>query len=161
MKDQFYIVLPSNSSMNYFAENTTTHFTTQLPHLIRLQGSWSVALTVVQIPLTFQHISIEPPDRIVSLNLIPHSTLDTKANISNITVSLLRPGIYKNLNIIVSELNNLNCIEDHLEFGVEPGGYVTVYRVYTKTTCSEFSHQLYLPRNYEEFWGSKARIVFL
>ena len=31
MKDQFYIVLPSNSSMNNFSENTTTHFITQLP----------------------------------------------------------------------------------------------------------------------------------
>ena len=39
MKDQFYIVLPSNSSMNYFAGNTTTHFTMQLPHQIRLEGS--------------------------------------------------------------------------------------------------------------------------
>ena len=132
--------------MNYFAENTTTNFTTQLPDQIRLQGSRSVALTEIQIPLTFQHISIEPPDRIVSLNLIPHSTLETKAKISNITVSLRRPGIYKDLNIIVSELNNLNCIEDHLEFGVEPGGYVTVYRVCTKTTCSEFSHQLHLSK---------------
>ena len=55
MQDQFYIVLPSNSSMNYFAENTTTHFITQLPHQIRLQGSWS-ALTEIQIPLTFQHM---------------------------------------------------------------------------------------------------------
>ena len=100
MKDQFYIVLPSNSSMSYFAENTTTHFTTQLPHQIRLQGSWSVALTEVQTPLTFQHISIEPPDRIVS-----HSTLETKAKNFSTAVSLLRPGIYKDVNIIVSELN--------------------------------------------------------
>ena len=77
--------------MNYFAENTTTHFTTQLPYQIRLQGSWTVALMDVQIPLTFQHISIEPPDRIVSLNLIPHSTIETKAKNFSTAVSLLRP----------------------------------------------------------------------
>ena len=88
-------MLPSNSSINYFAENTTTHVTTQLPHQIRLQGSWSVALTEVQIPLTFQHISIEPPDRIVSLNLIPHSALETKAKKFSTAGSLLRPGIHK------------------------------------------------------------------
>ena len=60
MKDEYiYIVLPSNSSMNYFSENTTSHFITQLPQQICLQGSWSVALTKVQIPLTFQHVSSE------------------------------------------------------------------------------------------------------
>ena len=62
MKDEFYIVLPSNSSMNYFSENTTSHFITQLPQQIRLQGSWSVTLTEVQIPLTFQHVSSEALD---------------------------------------------------------------------------------------------------
>ena len=31
MKDEFYIVLPSNSCMNYYSENTTSHFITQLP----------------------------------------------------------------------------------------------------------------------------------
>ena len=99
-------MLPSNSSVNYFTENTTTHFITQ----ISLQGSWSVALTEVQIPLTFQHVSTEPRDGIVSLNLIRHSTLETKEKISNTAVSLLRSGIYKDLNIIVSELNDLSCI---------------------------------------------------
>ena len=142
--------------MSYFAENTTTHLTTQLPHQIRLQGSWSVALTEVQIPLTFQHISIEPPDRIVSLNLIPHSTLETK--VKNFSTAgycrvLLRPEIYKDVSIIVSELNNLSCIEDHLEFGVEPGGYVTVNRVCTKTTCSEISHQLHLSKKLRRILG--------
>ena len=161
MKDQFYIVLPSHSSMSYFVENTTTYFTTQLPDQIRLQGSWSIALTEVQIPLTFQHISIESPDRIISLNLIPHSTLETKVKNFSTAGSLLRPGIYKDVSIIVSELNNLSCIEDHLELGVEPGGYVTVNRVCTKTTCSEFSHQLHLSKKLRKIWDSKTRIVFL
>ena len=54
-----------------------------------------------------QHISIGPPNRIVSLNLIPHSTLETKENNFSTAGLLLRPGIYKDVNIIVSELNNL------------------------------------------------------
>ena len=153
MKEQFYIVLPSNSSMNYFSENTTTHFITQLPQQIRLQSSWSIALTEIQISLTFQQVSTEARDRIVSLNLIPHSTPETKTKISNTAVSLLRPVIYKDLNIIVSELNNLSCIEDHFEIGVGPGGYVTVYRVCTKTTCSEFSHQLQLSKKLRKILG--------
>ena len=77
MKDEFYIVFPSNSSMNYFSKNTTSHFITQLLQQIRLQGSWSVALTEVQIPLTFQHVSSEALDRTVSLTRISHSALET------------------------------------------------------------------------------------
>ena len=50
------------------------------------------------------HISIEPPNRIVSLNLIPHLTIETKVKNVSTAGSLLRPGIYKDVNIIVSEL---------------------------------------------------------
>ncbi|KAG8227456.1 hypothetical protein J437_LFUL015842 [Ladona fulva] len=44
MKDQFYITLPSNSSMNSFPDNTTTRFRTQLPLRIELNSEWKVAL---------------------------------------------------------------------------------------------------------------------
>ena len=54
--DDFYIVLPSNSSMDIYPENTTTHFTTHLPHQVHVQDTWKVALTKVQIPLTLQHV---------------------------------------------------------------------------------------------------------
>ena len=150
MKDEFYIVLPSNSSMNYFSENTTSHFTTQLPQQIRLQGSWSVALTEVQIPLTFQHVSSKALDRTVSLTRISHSALDTNqiraVNFSAIR-SMVRPGIYKDIHAIVSEINNLNdtCGD----------GYVTYARVCTKATCYQLSHQLFLSKKLQKILGFK------
>ena len=50
MKDQLYILLPRNSSMQYFADNTTIHFVTKLPWEVQLVGEWEVALTEIQIP---------------------------------------------------------------------------------------------------------------
>ena len=156
MKDQFYVVLPSNSSMNYFSENTTSHFITQLPQQIRLQGSWSVALTEVQIPLTFQHVSSEALDRTVSLTRISHSALETnqiRAVNFNTLESMVRPGIYKDIHAIVSEINNLNCTKNHVEFKVERGGYVTCARVCTKATCYQLSHQLFLSKKLQKILG--------
>ena len=128
MKDEFYIVLQNNSSMNYFSENTTSHFITQLPQQIRLRGSWSVALTEVQIPLTFQHVSSEALDRTVLLTRISHSALETNQIRTvnfNAIESMVRSGIYKDIHAIVSKINNLNCTKNHVEFRVKRGGYVT------------------------------------
>lgn len=55
--DQFFVVLPSNSSMHVYPDNTTTHFSTYLPQQINLDGAWSVALTEIQIPMTMYHIN--------------------------------------------------------------------------------------------------------
>ena len=152
----FYIVLPS--SMNYFSENTTSHFITQLPKQIRLQGSWSVALTEVQIPLTFQHVSSEALDRTVSLTRISHSALETNQIRTvkfNAIESMVRPGIYKDIDAIVSEINNLNCTKNHVEFRVERGGYVTCARVCAKATCYQLSHQLFLSKKLQKILGFK------
>ena len=122
MKDEFYIVLPSNSSINYISENTTSHFITQLPQQIRLQGSWSVALTEVQIPLTFQHVSSEALDRTVSLTLISHSAVETNQirTVNFIAIeSMVRPGIYKDIHAIVSEINNTGTKKKYVGSGME------------------------------------------
>ena len=55
-KNQFSIVLPSNSSMNVYPDNMTTHFSTYLPQQIDLDGEWSVALAEIQIPTTMHHV---------------------------------------------------------------------------------------------------------
>jgi len=46
----FYIVLPSNSSTNYFPDNTTTHFKTKLSQPISLNGDWEVGLSGIDFP---------------------------------------------------------------------------------------------------------------
>lgn len=57
MQNQFYLTLLSNSSMQYFPENTTTRFSTQLPRVIQLSGEWVVGLVEFQYPSTFLSVS--------------------------------------------------------------------------------------------------------
>ena len=54
--EDFYLVLPSNSSMTYFPENTTTCFTTHLAREIRLRWEWQVGIAEIHVPCTIMHI---------------------------------------------------------------------------------------------------------
>ena len=40
----FYMTLPSNSSMNYYPENTVTKYKTHLAQPVSLEGDWEVGL---------------------------------------------------------------------------------------------------------------------
>ena len=56
----FYLTLPSNSSSEFFPENTLTHFYTKLPHSIDLSGGqWEVGLAEIQYPHTWYNIQGE------------------------------------------------------------------------------------------------------
>ena len=156
MKDQFYVVLPSNSSMHYFSENTTTRFVTQLPQPIRLQGVWNVALVEVQIPLMFQHIPIEEAERCVNVERVPQSPLIT--NLMSVgekssILSMVRPGIYITIESLVEEINSLECMKKHLEMNVRRGGYISVSRECQNTSCSAFDHVLGLSKRLKRILG--------
>ena len=51
MASQFYLTLPSNSSMEYFPANTLTNFKTKLAQPLELIGEWEVALSEFQYPV--------------------------------------------------------------------------------------------------------------
>jgi hypothetical protein len=44
----FYVLLPSNSSFDYYPENTVAHYKTRLAQDYALSGDWEVALTEIQ-----------------------------------------------------------------------------------------------------------------
>ncbi len=54
--DNFYITLPSNSSMDSYPSNTVSHYTTKLPQRLNLEGDWEVALVEIQIPQTWNNV---------------------------------------------------------------------------------------------------------
>lgn len=146
MKDQFYIVLPSNSSMLYYADNTTAHFVTQLPHTIRLTGKWNVALTEIQIPMNFQHIERELKERRIILEGVNSSSLLLTNELpkpSSRVVSFIEPGIYRDIDTLMKEINDLACIKHHVELSTGAGGYVTVKRTCSPECC--VTHNLYFP----------------
>lgn len=57
MAAHFYVTLPSNSSYQYFPQNTLASFTTQLAEPIILTGSWEVALCEIQYPFNWYNVT--------------------------------------------------------------------------------------------------------
>ena len=47
---RFYLTLPSNSSMDYYPNNTVAQYTTKLNRVIELDGDWEIGLTEISIP---------------------------------------------------------------------------------------------------------------
>ena len=47
---QFYLHLPSNSSLDKFPSNTLTEYQVGLPQTVSLTGDWEVALTEIHYP---------------------------------------------------------------------------------------------------------------
>jgi len=53
---RFYVTLPSNSSMDYYPENTVAKYTTWLNNPIELDGEWEVGLTEISFPYEIENI---------------------------------------------------------------------------------------------------------
>ena len=49
----FYVTLPSNSSMNFYPDNTLTHFITKLHQPLQLIGTYEVALSEIIFPFNW------------------------------------------------------------------------------------------------------------
>ena len=47
---RFYMTLPSNSSMDYYPDNTASCYTTKLADTVELEGDWEVGLAEMSIP---------------------------------------------------------------------------------------------------------------
>ena len=52
----FYLTLPSNSSQEYFPDNTLTDFITKLPSTIELTNEWEVGLAEIMFPRSWYTI---------------------------------------------------------------------------------------------------------
>ena len=53
---RFYLTLPSNSSMDYYPQNTVAQYTTKLNSTIELDGDWEVGLTEISFPFSIENV---------------------------------------------------------------------------------------------------------
>ena len=56
MESEFYVMLPSNSSMEYFPDNKTSNFVTKLSKMLQLDREWEVGLAEIDYPHTWYNI---------------------------------------------------------------------------------------------------------
>lgn len=144
-RDNFYIVLPSNSSMKYFPDNTTTHFITRLPYPLELNGWWDIALVEIQTPMTILHI---PKDFTkVTLTAEYIATEDNNEIIDKFLYSDNIPhGQYQNIGSLVDSLNKLKSVSEHINFTCSAGGFI---KIHTICKCENARHTLALS---ERLW---------
>lgn len=56
MSHQFYVTLPSNSPSAFHQQNTISHYITQLPRTLDLEGEWEVGLAEILYPHSWNNI---------------------------------------------------------------------------------------------------------
>jgi len=54
---RFYLTLPSNSSMDYYPQNTVAQYTTKLNTSVELDGDWEVGLTEISFPYNIENVA--------------------------------------------------------------------------------------------------------
>ena len=102
--NQFYVVLPSDSSINYYPDNTVAHFKTKLAHPICIDGNYEVALTELIYPMSY-HNFIAPDE--VSLCYPPEGReiFDKRLSCFNLVNWRLQSGYFKDEEALVDYLN--------------------------------------------------------
>ena len=56
MASEFYLTLPSNSSMQYYPNNKTSSYITKIPTRLELNGEWEVGLAEIKYPHTWYNV---------------------------------------------------------------------------------------------------------
>jgi len=98
---RFHLTLPSNSSMNYYLNNTVAQFVTKLPQAIELNGDWKVALTEISFPIRLP-------------NVLPNTCSVTVLSSINepIATYVLEFGYYEYIRQLTCKLNKHLCRHD-------------------------------------------------
>lgn len=127
--DEFYLVLPSNSSMLYAPENSTSCFTTHLSREIRLTGDWSVGLAEIHIPCTIMHFQ--------------RSDATFNFSSDDITFTLgFSMGVYQSVEQLAEEINSTATLSKHQQFQPAPSkkGFFMLER---KCDCEKEHNTVY------------------
>lgn len=90
---QFYVTLPSNSSITFFPNNTLSDYKVKLPSHVNLDGTWEVGLASITFPHTWFTIGNE--DR--------RFYFDDGSGAFN--VALLPLGYYNSISEVIQALN--------------------------------------------------------
>lgn len=118
-QNEFTIVLPSNNSLLYFADNTTTNFSTRLPHEIELYGSWCVGISEIHIPCTILTLKKDKDTEII---LSHDKTLRKTVRFQH--------GVYDTIETLIQLINETLPTEAMIKlFYNKSGGFVSIGQI--------------------------------
>ena len=96
----FYLTLPSNSSMDVYPNNTMANFKTKLPNRIELEGRWEVGMVEMQYPHTWYNLR-EEEGKLTIISTAPDAV------ITNITAPVhIPPGYYHTIEDLLRRIEN-------------------------------------------------------
>ena len=112
MESEFYVTLPSNSSMQYFPDNKTSNFVTKLPRTLQLDGEWEVGLDEIVYPHIWYNIFEEK-------NSVEIYTPDNLYLVFKTVEYSIQPGYYEKVQDVIDALykaglNNLTDVFYHM-----------------------------------------------
>jgi len=120
---RFYLTLPSNSSMQYYPDNTVARYTTKLDNAIELEGDWEVGLLEIWAPSDLVNVAEGRCYYVIYVDRKYHRKI------------MLPPGHYKRINDLVDSLH----AEQRTQLPVESGeplmvqfGYMSSGRIFMK-----------------------------
>jgi len=67
---QFYMTLPSNSSLNILPNNTLTEYKVKLPEHVNLIGTWDVGLASITFPHTWYILELKTANFITTMERV-------------------------------------------------------------------------------------------
>lgn len=130
---QFYLTLPSNSSMHMFPHNKTSSYVTHLSSPVELDEEYEVALVEMSFPLTFLHF----PAKTESITTVRAS--------GRAKVSPLPTRFYASPEDLVYHINTSILKGTPFTMGVDPNGYCTMTRNNTKLDPDPITQILLTP----------------
>ena len=97
MESEFYVMLPSNSSMQYFPDNKTSNFVTKLSRTPQLYGEWEVCLAEIDYPHTWYNIH-------EAKNSVEICTPDNLYLVFKTVEYSIQPGYYEKVQDVIDAL---------------------------------------------------------
>ena len=130
MDDSFYMVLPSNASLQAFLDNRAGLYRIRLPEMIHLQGHWKVGLMNLIFPSTFAPSppNIDPLAIMVSLGNIETGPFNiTVTNIETVGDLVFATHLTVERNAAEHGLN----LSDHITIRFFPRGTLSKIEIIT------------------------------
>lgn len=94
----FYLTLPSNSSLNFYPDNTPGAYTTKLPQDFEVTGDYEVGLAEIQFANTYLNVQ----DKECVLTYLPPEKKEEERVATEIT---LPKGLYESNEYFIQQLN--------------------------------------------------------
>jgi hypothetical protein len=113
--NSFYMTLPSNSSLDYYPDNTLTRYVTKLPQLFDLDGTWEVGLSEIQFPISWANINFVD---VALFILVWYKNSEGQYDRSDWVNVSPPPGHYESPEVLVRQINAKIERVEHRKNGV-------------------------------------------